>query len=67
MDVKMNRNMGRVLLATACAAALTVGTAVPAFAAAPGGNGKRRAAKVASTASEAREASLAARSASSTG
>ena len=32
MDVKMNRNMGRVLLATACAAALTVGTAVPAFA-----------------------------------
>lgn len=33
MDVKMNRNMGRVLLAGACAAALAVGTAAPAFAA----------------------------------
>ena len=32
MDVKMNRNIGRVLQATACAAAQTVGTAVPAFA-----------------------------------
>lgn len=33
MNVKTNRNMGRVLLAGACAAALTVGSAAPAFAA----------------------------------
>lgn len=33
MNIKMNRNMGRVLLAGACAAALAVGSAVPAFAA----------------------------------
>lgn len=33
MNIKMNRNMGRVLLAGACAAALVVGSAVPAFAA----------------------------------
>ncbi len=32
MNIKMNRNMGRVLLAGACAAALAVGSAVPAFA-----------------------------------
>jgi len=33
MDVKMNSDMGRVLLVSACAAALTVRTDVPAFAA----------------------------------
>lgn len=33
MNIKMNRNMGRILLAGACAAALAVGSAVPAFAA----------------------------------
>ena len=32
MNIKMNSNMGRVLLAGACAAALAVGSAVPAFA-----------------------------------
>lgn len=33
MNIKTNRNVGRVLLAGACAAALAVGSAVPAFAA----------------------------------
>lgn len=33
MNIKTNRNMGRILLAGACAAALAVGSAVPAFAA----------------------------------
>lgn len=33
MRIKTNRNMGRILLAGACAAALAAGSAVPAFAA----------------------------------
>ena len=33
MNIKTNRNMGRILLAGACAAAMAVGSAVPAFAA----------------------------------
>ena len=32
MRIKTNRNMGRILLAGACAAALAAGSAVPAFA-----------------------------------
>ncbi|MRX82677.1 hypothetical protein [Eggerthella guodeyinii] len=32
MNIKMNRNVGRILLTGACAAALTVGAAAPAFA-----------------------------------
>lgn len=37
MNIKTNRNVGRVLLAGACAAALAVGSAVPAFAASQNG------------------------------